>query len=315
MTNASHITQYSKPVPRVRSALYVPGIREDFLAKADTLGADAIILDLEDSVADRAKPKARELCRKWIESRRPNSRPYIFSRLNSLGVGCLMEDLEAIVHSNVTAVIVPKVEGPDHVHTAEAAIAYVEGKKGVPLGHVRMWPLIEMAKGYYHSGEIAVASPRIAYMGGAAAREGDVANEMGNRYRRDDPADHIALETMYLRSKVLLEARAAGIQNPMTGAVTALDNMEYVEQFARFASRLGYEGMMVIHPSHVAIVNKVFAPSKEQVADAQGLLDEIDKADTSSGYGAVTYKGRMIDIPMVVTAKRIVEEARAFADA
>lgn len=291
----------SAPVelPAVRSALYVPGHRADFLAKADQRGADAVIVDLEDSVADRARDDALATTRDWIEHRTDPTAPVVCVRVNAVDTGRLEQDLGAIVHRNLTAVVVPKVEQAEDVRIVDRALGYAEGAAGLPHGSIRIWPLIETATAVQRADAVATSSTRIAFMGGAAADNGDLAKALGFRWTPD------AAETHYLRSKVLVDVRAAGVPNPMTGMVVAVDRLDEVESFARQSRSLGYEGMMVIHPSHVAIVNEVFTPSEREVEAARGLIAALTEAE-ARGDAAVTFNGQMVDTAMVAVAQRLI---------
>jgi citrate lyase subunit beta/citryl-CoA lyase len=289
------------PVPRVRSALYVPGGRADFLAKADQRGADAVIIDLEDSVAEAVRGKAVAQASEWIAGRSNRLDPVIFVRINAIEVGRLDDDLRAVVHENLTAVIVPKLQSEKDVLHVSEALGYAEGRAGLPLGHVRIWPLLETAMAVTRSFEIATSTPRIGYMGGAAADSGDLAQSVGMRWTA------AAKESLFIRSKVLVDVRAARIPNPMSGMVSAIDRPEEVESLAQESLELGYEGMMVIHPTHVPIVNRIFTPTDDEIAEARGIIDALEVA-AAEGKAAVTYKGRMIDTAMIQTSQRLIDD-------
>ncbi len=294
----------ARPVPRVRSALYIPGHRAYFLAKADQRGADAVILDLEDAVAGACREKARRIASEWIASRPDPRRPLVCVRINGLGEGWLERDLEAVVGPNLTAVLVPKVRSATDVKTVAEALDAVETAIGIERGHVRIWPLVETVAAVRSAFEIASASPRVAYMGGATAEGGDLAHDLGFQWTVE------GLETLYLRSKVLLDVRAAGVQNPMTGLVARVDDLAAVEAFARQGRQLGYAGCMVIHPAHVEIVNRTFSPTPEEVRQAKEILAALKAAEAAGGDLALTYRGRMIDKAMIHIARQLLEDAR-----
>lgn len=291
--------------PRVRSALYVPGHRGDFLAKADQRGADAVIIDLEDSVTDARRSEARAVTGEWIASRSDRLRPVVTVRINGIEEGWLDSDLEAIVDANLTAVVVPKVRSEADVRTVDANLTKWEERKRLEPGRIRIWPLVETASAARQAFEIAGGSPRVAYMGGGTAEGGDLARDLGFQWTVD------GLETLYIRSKVLLDVRAAGVPNPMTGLVARVDDPEAVERFARQGRQLGYAGSMVIHPAHVEIVNRVFSPSPAEVREAEEMLAALTAAE-QAGDLAVTYRGRMIDKAMVHTSRQLLEDAQRF---
>jgi citrate lyase subunit beta/citryl-CoA lyase len=244
-----------RPVPRVRSALFIPGSRSDFLAKADQRGADAVLVDLEDSVVAGRIDAARAFVSEWIRGRPSPTDPVVCVRLHAPEDGELDADLDAVVHPQLTAVLVPKVTHEDQVVEVAEALAFHEGRRGMPRGEVRIWPLVETAAAVQRADRIAAASSRVAFMGGGTSRQGDIARALGFRWSA------AGLETLYLRSKVLVDVRAAGVRNPISGLVSSLDGDADLTAFAEQSRALGYEGLMCIHPSQVAVVNRVFSPT------------------------------------------------------
>ncbi|MFZ0664346.1 MAG: CoA ester lyase [Acidimicrobiales bacterium] len=295
----------SSELPRVRSALYIPGQRADFLAKADKRGADAVIIDLEDSVSASGRSAALDTTHEWIESRADPLSPVVFVRINAVETGRLTADLETVVSPNLTGVVVPKVMGAADVRAVSEALSFLEGQRGIPQWSIAIWPLIETAVAVQNAPEISRSSRRIAYMGGGAADEGDLAHAIGFRWTVE------AQESYYIRSKVLVDVRAAGVHNPMTGMVSSINEPEELRIFARQSKNLGYEGMMVIHPAHVEEVNRTFAPTEEEYRAATGVLAALAEAD-SRGSAAVVFGGRMVDQAMVQTCERLIREYERF---
>lgn len=291
-----------RPRPRIRSALFLPAQRADFLERADERGADAVILDLEDAVAADGKPSARSNAASWLAGRRPASRPFGMARVNSVGSGLLGEDLDAIVGSALEAVLVPKIRSADEVREVADRLSWLEGRRDVPHGRVSIWPIVETAEAVTAIDEIARSSTRVAYLGGGTSEEGDLAREIGFEWTVD------GWETLYVRSRVLVAARAAGIHNPMTGLVSTLAERDEVERFARQARQLGYSGMMVIHPAHVSVVNAVFTPTAADVARATAVVQALADA-AIDGNGAVAFEGRMVDVAMMHTAQQLMADA------
>lgn len=294
----------SQPGPIVRSALFVPASSERFLRSAERCAADAVILDLEDSVADSSRTTARRLAGEFVERAAPDG-PSVFARINPLSAGQVEADLDAVVHPSLGAVLLPKIHGANEVAELDRQLSWYEGHRGLSHGTVRIWPLIETPSAISFVTEIATASPRVAFLGGAISHGGDLVSSLGLEVQPE------WLESLYIRSRILVAARAAGIHNPMTGLFTNIDDLEGLEQAARRGRGLGYEGMMVIHPSHVSIVNRVFSPSAEAVADARRVLEALAAADRS-GTGAARLDGRMIDVAMAKSAQLVIErDARA----
>ena len=262
---------------------------------------DAVILDLEDSVVDGGRSVARANVSTWMQSRQPGVGPVVFARINRLAVDQLDDDLTAVVHPALQAVLLPKVSSPDEIGRLAEALAWHEGRRGMPLGSIRIWPLIETAEALSLVDRIATCSPRIAYLGGATAPGGDLARALGFEVSAD------GLETLFLRSQVLIASRAAGVANPITGMFTAIDDLDGFERFARQSRTLGYEGIMIIHPGHIEVANAVFSPDAVAVADARSVIEALEAARLN-GDGAIRHGGRMIDTAMADTAQRVLDD-------
>jgi citrate lyase subunit beta/citryl-CoA lyase len=288
--------------PRIRSALFVPAQRTEFLAKIDRRGADAVILDLEDAVAESGKAAARTNASGWLETRTRGDRPWAMARVNT---GCredLERDLAAVVHDALLGVLVPKIQHPDDVRLVADLLSWHEGRRGLPRGQIHIWPIIETASAVRRVDEIAAASNRVEFMGGGTSQDGDLARSVGFEWTPE------GLETLVIRSQVLVAARAAGVRNPMTGLVSSLADPEGVRRFALASRQLGYAGMMVIHPAHVSVVNEVFTPTNERVEDARQVVRALNHA-ADTGNGAVEHDGRMIDSAMAHTARQFLSDA------
>ena len=283
-------------VPRLRSALFVPAHRHDFRERALASGADAVILDLEDSVPVSEREPARRAVVEWLER---GEGPAVCVRINGLDEACL----DAAVGPGLLAVMVPKVSYPGDVRRVAKAIAKRERGAGLEAESVRLWPSIENTAATRGAFDLASASPRVAYMGCAVARNGDLARAIGFEW-----TPPLFLETLSLRSEILADMRAAGVRNPMTGVVVNLRDLDEVEGFARQSRAIGYEGMMVIHPSHVPIVNEVFGATSDDVAAAKRLLEAWDDAQRN-GAGALDHEGEMVDLAMVRVAREVVARA------
>ncbi len=291
-----------RELPRVRSALFVPAHREDYLAKADARGADAVILDLEDSVAEAARDRALDTASHWIANRPDPHSLVVVVRINPLSKGRLQSEIMQLVSANLTAVQIPKVESSEDIRTVSELLGYAEGVHGLEYGRVRIWPLIESAAAVQRSGRLARASTRIAFMGGGAAEGGDLAASVGFRWTAS------MQETHPLRAKVLLDARAAGVPNPMSGIFVDIDDLDGLQRFALQNRDLGYEGMMVIHPSHIEVVNQVFGPTEDQLREAEEILVAVESA-ARRGDAATTVRGRMVDEAHAKTARALLARA------
>ncbi|MEX2031231.1 MAG: aldolase/citrate lyase family protein [Dehalococcoidia bacterium] len=221
----------SETPPRIRSALFVPAHRREFRERAVASGADAVILDLEDSVPAAARDDARAAVVEWFGR---GDGPAVLVRINALREDCSDADLDAAVRPGLVAVMVPKVDDPNTVRRVAEALDRRERRAGLPPGSVRIWPSIETAAATRRAFDMASASPRVAYMGGAAARNGDLAHAIGFGW-----VPPLFLETLYLRSAILADMRAAHVPNPMTGVVTNLRDLDEVEAFAPQSPAIG----------------------------------------------------------------------------
>jgi citrate lyase subunit beta/citryl-CoA lyase len=290
-------------VKPIRSALFVPGNREDRMQKAAKYGADALILDLEDAVPLPEKERARSSVHKMIEELGKGGQT-LFVRVNDLETGLTGADLEAIMSPYLYAVMLPKVSGPEDVRQVDTLLTFLERKNGLDAGSVLIDPLLETAQGLRQAYEVGVASPRIAYMGGITGRDGDIARAIGFQWTPE------GLETLFYLSKVLLDARAAGVPYPMGGRgwwdIRDLDGLR-VE--AVKSKQLGYTGMLLIHPSHVPIVNEVFTPSKEEIAHWRALVAAMEECERE-GRAVATHNGVMVDIAHVKAARDMLQWAR-----
>ena len=270
-----------------RTWLFVPALRApEWLPKAIASGADGIVVDLEDATAPSEKDRAREVVRGLALA--PRERPAIVVRLNS-DPDVLEPDCAAAVASGADGVILPKVEGPFPVRR----LAMFLGASDLAI-----LPMIETARSVLVAREIAEADERVASLmfGG-----GDLAAEVGWTRTREGSELDVA------RQLVALAAAVRGLGCVDTPWLDIKD-VEGARQEARHVARLGFTGKFAIHPSHVPAINEAFAPSDDEVADARGLLEAFDRA-VASGSGVATYKGRMIDKPDALQARRVLARA------
>lgn len=285
----------------LRSVLFVPGNREDWMRKAPKYGADALILDLEDSVPPQEKDAARRIVGKMVDEL-GSAGQTLFVRVNPLESGLTGYDLEAITSPNLYGVTLPKVEGAADVVEVDVLLRFFERKAGAEVGRIFIDPGLETAAGIRSAYDIAVASDRIAHMGGSGGKGGDTARSIGYQWTPE------GMETLFIRSKVLVDSRAAGVQFPVSGGWFDLRDLDGLRTYAMELKRLGYNGMSLIHPYHVPIVNEVFTPTQEEVAEWRGLVDAMERMRQTGG-AAVTYGGDMVDIAHEQTARSMLRMA------
>jgi citrate lyase subunit beta / citryl-CoA lyase len=272
----------------------VPGTKTDWFAKGAASGADALILDLEDSVAERDKSRAREAVGAAVSEARGG--PLLFVRINELGSALALDDLESVVCPGLFGIVLPKVSTPQEVAALDLVLSWLEARRGMEPGSVCVSPVIETALAVHNAFSLAAASDRVDYTGGIASRGGDIERAIGYRWSRS------GAESSALRAGVLVEVRAAGVSNPMTGIWTELDDPEGLGEFAAEGASLGYTGMDVAHPAHVAAVNAAFAPGEERLKEARAIL-------AGAGEGATARHGQhMVDLAMVRTAEALLRQ-------
>jgi citrate lyase subunit beta/citryl-CoA lyase len=284
--------------------MYVPGNKADWMRKAPRYGADALILDLEDSVPEAHKAEARGLVRTMLEELGAAGQT-LFVRVNRLETGLTGEDLEAVTCPHLYGVILPKVQVPGDVVEVDVLLKFFERKAGMETGSICIDPALETAQGIRHAYAIATACDRVAHMGGSGGKGGDTARSIGFQWTPE------GLETLFLKSKVLVDARAAGVPYPLSGGWMDIHNLDGLRLLATQLKQLGYTGMHVIHPSHVPVVNEVFTPTREEIAHWQGLIKAME-ARRQEGSAAVTYAGDMVDVAHEETARTMLQMVRAW---
>ncbi|HRE02478.1 MAG TPA: CoA ester lyase, partial [Ilumatobacteraceae bacterium] len=236
----------------MRSLLFIPGNRPDWIGKAAASGADAVVFDLEGSLPAADKESGRRGVRAVLDAADPNG-PAIFVRVNDAHGGLMPADLDVLVGPNLAGVLLPQVRSVEEVRDLADRLDALEAERGLEHGTVAVDPLMESPQALYRAYEIATCADRIAYMGSGISRRGDIVRTMGYRWT---PEGH---ETLYFRSKVLLEVRAAGVVNPLSGMWGDVADLGGLRRLADQTRDIGYEGMMVIHPTHVPVVNEVFS--------------------------------------------------------
>jgi citrate lyase subunit beta/citryl-CoA lyase len=283
----------------LRTLLFVPGNKDRLLDKAPTAGADGLLYDLEDSVPPAERQLAREKVRARLEASADLPR---YVRINGVGDAGPKEveaDLAAIVVKGLNGVVLPKPDGPDDPRFVAAALDGCERAAGIAPGTIEIVPMIESARGLHFCYDILTATPRIASVVIGSAEDADLMTDLGCRWSASGS------ELLYARSRVLAEARAAGIKFPMDGVFPRINDTDALVRESEGARDLGYRGKTVIHPSQVEPVNRVFTPSEKEVAYARDMLAAFDAA-VAQGSGAVTFRGKMIDRAMVKTARELV---------
>ena len=281
-----------------RSSLSVPGSSERMLAKAGGLGADEIVIDLEDAVAPAAKDRARELTAVFLaEGERPAAAAAV--RVNALGSRWGERDVLELVRqagSRIGSLVVPKVESVGEVLELERLL----DAQGEPARTIRVQALVETAAGLLRVGEIAGASPRLeALILGYA----DLAASLGRA-----PVVLPPETWLYAQEALLVAARAHGLQ-AIDGPYLEIRDDEGLRVRAHHARTLGFDGKWAVHPRQLAIINETFTPTPDEIAHAYAILDALDRA--ADERGAVEVGGAMVDEASRKLAGQVVARARA----
>lgn len=289
-----------------RSVLFLPGHKPAWVDKALAAGADCIVLDLEDSVPADLKVGARSTVADSVRSiRARDQRVGVFVRVNPLDTRLTGGDLEAVVVPGLTGVFPPKISKATDVLRYDALVDHFEERNGAS-GLEYIVP-VEMVSAIAAAREIALASPRVGAMIGPTAEHADIARAVGYQWTPEGE------ETLYLRSRILLACREAGI-HPLTGLWERLDDLAGLQAFAQHGRQLGFRGMIAIHPSHVPVVNEAFTPTAQDVEFHEGLVVAYEQA-AAAGSGAVRYRGVHIDKAHVDTARDWLAHARSLPGA
>ena len=284
--------------PVWRSLLYVPTHVEKFVASATRHGADAIILDLEDSVPFEQKAHARTLIQSAAEQVAQAGADVVV-RINR-PLSLAVRDIEAAVSPAITALSLPKIEGANHVRLLDEAVSELEAARGLPVGRIRFIVLIESALGFLAMPEIASASPRVVAM--TLASE-DFALDLGM-----ESSD----ETMLLPKQQLIQACAMAQVMPLgtMGTIAKFDDPASYLALAMRSRRFGYAGSSCIHPRQVPLLNQAFTPTEEETTHAARVLELAEEAKRA-GRGAFTLDGKMIDAPVIARARRLLARKAA----
>ena len=295
----------SQPIKMYRTLLFAPGSRPELLAKAQLGDADAMIFDLEDSVPLNAKDEARK---NIADALAAGLKKPMFLRISNPRAGDFMADLQVLANAsslvNVAGVVLPKADDTDDIQAVAKALKDVESKHNMQEGTLSILPLIETCLGLRNGFDIAKASTRVIGMALASAEQGDFMVDLGGRWTPR------SLALAYPRSKLVVDARAAGVQWLVDGVFMNLKDTDMLREECLIARELGFVGKMAIHPTQVDVMHTVFSPSELEVAYARGLIAAFRDGE-ARGVGAVKYEGMMVDYANVRLAERTLALAGA----
>jgi citrate lyase subunit beta/citryl-CoA lyase len=287
----------------MRSYLFVPADGGSKLDKAMASGADAVIVDLEDSIAPERKAAARPLAAAFIaEAVKWPQRPRLLVRINGLQTGLADADLDAVVPARPDAIMLPKAEGGAAVVHADAKLAAREAIAGLPDGHIKIVAIAtETAQALFLAGTYRCASARLTGLTWGAE---DLSAELGAEANRD--ADGRFLDPYRLARTLCLAGAANAEIAPIDTVYVDFRNDAGLRRECDEARRDGFTAKMAIHPAQVAIINDVFTPKPEAIARAQAIVDAFAAAP---GAGTVGIGGVMYDRPHLARAKQVLARA------
>jgi citrate lyase subunit beta/citryl-CoA lyase len=292
-------------VPLNRTFLFAPGNHPRRVAKALALGADAVILDLEDAVATADKAAARKPVAEALKGPR-RCRGYV--RSNAPSSTYCYRDLVETIHDKVDGVVLPKVESAADLHAIDWLLAALERECGMAEGSIDLIPMVETAAGVARVDRILQARSlrpyrapwrvkRVAF--GAA----DYSLDAGLIPSHEEP------ELAHARDRVVLASRAAGMEGPLDSPWFHLRDMEGFRRAVERSRRGGFQGRLCVHPDQVPVANELFTPGADEVARAERIVAAFREAE-GKGSAAVEVDGQMVDYPIVHRAQALLETLR-----
>ncbi|MGA6968070.1 MAG: CoA ester lyase [Xanthobacteraceae bacterium] len=289
----------------MRSFLFVPADGGRKLDKAMASGADAVIIDLEDSIAPQAKAAARKSAAAFLtELGKSADRPHLLVRVNGIATGLIDEDLDVVAGARPDAIMLPKAEGGASIIHVDAKLTACEAIAGLPDGSIKILAIAtETAPALFLAGTYAGASSRLEGLTWGAE---DLSADLGAETNRDGDGQFL---DPYRMARALCLAGAAAARVPAFDTVTPdFRNADLLRREAEEARRDGFQGKIAIHPAQVPIINEVFTPTPAAVAQARAIVAAFD---ANPGKGAVAIEGVMYDRPHLARAGRVLARAKS----
>lgn len=285
-------------MPSRRALLYMPGDDWKKITKSLTLGVDCICMDMEDGVAVIRKAEARATIAKALQEL-DFGKSEKLARINSVGTGWEREDIDAVLPFHPDGIVIPKIESLEQIEWGSKIIEAAELKYGWPLNSIRMLVGVETAKGILNLKEIA-SHPRLdgIIFGGE-----DFAASIGARRTRD------ATELLYARQAVATVCAAFGLQ-AIDIVFIDFKDAEGLRLEAEQGAGFGFSGKQVIHPNQVQVTQEAFTPSAKMIEEARRIVETFE-ASQKEGKGAYALDGKMIDMPLLKNAQKVLERAKA----
>ena len=281
-----------------RSFLFVPGDSDKKIAKSESFPADLVIFDLEDAVAAEARPEARLRVKEYLTGRKERSSA-LYVRINPLGTEDAAKDLETVIEGAPDGIVLPKAHAPDDIRTLETMLDAGEKQHGLKAGSTRIVPVAtETPAALFTLGEYRHVATRLAGLTWGAEDLGAALGAMSKKGEAGEWSQPFDV----VRALCLFAAAAAGVQAVDT-LYSDFRDLEGLAASAARARRDGFTGKLAIHPGQVETINAAFSPSAEEVEDARAIIDLFA---ANPGVGVLAHKGRMVDMPHLVQAKKII---------
>lgn len=292
-------------MPLNRTFLFAPGNHPRRVEKALALGADAVILDLEDAVATADKAAARKPVAEALKGPR-RCRGYV--RPNAPSSPFCYRDLVETIHDKVDGVVLPKVESAADLHAIDWLLAALERECGIAEGSIDLIPMLETAAGVARVDRILQARSLRPYRAPwrvkrVAFGAGDYSLDVGLVPSHEEP------ELANARDRVVLASRAAGMEGPLDSPWFHLRDMEGFRRAVERSRRGGFQGRLCVHPDQVPVANELFTPNADEVAQAERIVAAFRQAE-AKGSAAIEVDGQMVDYPIVVRAQALLEAMR-----
>jgi len=279
-----------------RSYLFAPGNHERRVEKALGLGADVVILDLEDAVAISEKKSTRELINKTLEQPRNCA---VFVRVNAYDTEFCYGDICSIVSENLDGIVLPKLESLEDLRSIDWLLGNLEQERELPNGSIDLMPIIETAVGLVNIREIARADTRVKRL---AFGGGDYTRDLGMEWTLKEN------ELLPVRSEMVLASRFGKLEPPVDTVFIHIKEHDAFRSSCSNILGLGFQGKMCIHPDQVPVTNETFTPDPEEVKWSQRVIDEFAKAE-KAGIASIQIDGYFVDYPIVEKAQRTVDIA------
>ena len=281
-----------------RALLYMPGDSRPKIEKAISLKVDAICMDMEDGTAHNRKEKAREVIAEALQELDFGHSEKLI-RINGIGTGLERDDLDLTLLHHPDGVVVPKVESVNQLEWLDAQLEAMELAQGWELQSLRVLAVIESALGIINLKEIAIHPRLDALIFGAE----DYAASIGATRTKN------GMEVLFARSQVVMYAKANDLQAIDVVFVNFKDTVN-LKIDALLGAQMGFTGKQIIHPNQISPVQEAFSPSDAEIDYAQRLLAAFEAAE-AEGAGAIDFEGKMIDMPLVISARQVIERAKA----